>query len=374
MNKKTIITSVVAVVFVFGILGYFYLFKSNPSESKINEFYIEGSLRNNPKPLQDYFLSNVKTNKNDKNTKMAAYWIGHRFNDNGGDVKEIYDYIQSNPSLSFLNEAEQIYPKNFAELKEGKILKDSYAASYINLAYMEVLEKYGYADVAMLGTLANKYAEFAYYNRNLLANATSSDYVDIFNKLYVKNSEKSLSYFKKASPLIKEIIDGKDDITIDTDTRDVLVGINQYMLASAYYKSLGIDSGSVYDIDKLYMFADAFSKKNVPSLYHFTHYLYLVSLGLNGEIKLKTESYLDSVAYPITVLGDDKYVTKMILHSKWENSFYGKENLRMIGSHSGVFRNWLIKNSDSGWKETDFNKKLSSSSSATSSLNVKVKN
>lgn len=368
MNKKTIVVSAVAVVLVFGILGYFYVSRNNSSESKINQFYVESSLRDNPKPLQDYFLSNIKVNKNDKNTKMAAYWIGHRFNDNGGDVKEIYDYIHSNPALSFLNEAEQIYPNNFAELKEGKILKDSYAASYINLAYMEVLEKYGYADVAMLGTLANKYAEFAYYNKNSLKTATSSANIDIFNKLYLKNTEKSLLYFRKASPLVKEMVDNKDEVSVDIDTRDILVGVNQYMLASAYYKNLGINADSVYDIDTLYMFADTFSAKNVPTLYHFTHYLYLVSLGLTGEIKLKTEKSLDVVAYPITVLGNDKYVTKMLLHSKWENSFYGKENLRTIGSYSGVFRNWLIKNSDSNWKESDFNKKISSQVNNVSSV------
>ena len=114
-----------------------------------------------PKPLQNLFAEKVKKGVNDSDTKSAVYWITHRYFDNGGDIYEIYDFVESHPEVVFLKEAEKVYPTIFADIKERKVGNYTRDSLLALMAYYEVIDRYGYADIAVWGMAANKFAELA---------------------------------------------------------------------------------------------------------------------------------------------------------------------------------------------------------------------
>ncbi|MCF7843918.1 hypothetical protein K9M47_03395 [Candidatus Gracilibacteria bacterium] len=364
ISRKSVVVGVLAVI-VLCLSILFYLSKNGINENiqtahfeiddtAIDLMYEESSLKNNPKPLQDLFLSKIKNSENDKDTKMAAYWIVHRFFDNGGDAKEIYDYVQSNPALSFLNEAENVYPESFKDLKDGKIPVGTYAALYIALSYMEILDKYDYSDIAMLSTLSCKYAELAYFYKEMAKSATSTTVVDNHNNQRELALEKSQKYFHKTTDYINEIMESQGNLSKKIDKRDILVGVNQYFLAIAYYQNLKAPYASKYTKEELFTFASTYSEKEVPILYKFTSYLYAVALAKSGEIENRDSDYMDRLLSPFLRSNKETHVTKSILESKYKFHLYGRENLSQIGSHTSIFKKWLIENSNGNWVEGDF--------------------
>ena len=66
-----------------------------------------------------------------------------------GDIYEIYDCVNSTPSLGFLREAEAFAAKVFSGKYETDVPGSLPThALYAFLAYLETLEKYGYANGA----------------------------------------------------------------------------------------------------------------------------------------------------------------------------------------------------------------------------------
>ena len=113
---------------------------SSAEQKERSKAYFDSLLSNNPKELQNFFLNDIRNGVNDKYTKSDIYFITHRFFDNGGNIYEIYDYVEANPELTFLKEAENIYPGIFKLIKERKL--EPYATDsgyYAYLAYVEVI-------------------------------------------------------------------------------------------------------------------------------------------------------------------------------------------------------------------------------------------
>lgn len=329
-----------------------------------NNAYWQSLIENNPAPLQNLFVEDVKTGKNTKLTKSAVYFITHRYFDNGGNIYEIYDYVNSHPELVFLKEAEAIYPSTFKKIAEGTA-PSTYSGYGMHafLAYLEVLDKYGYADVAALGTLANQYAKIAddikKAPEQLPPSVNVSEYLQ-------KEINKSLLFAEKAKSDVVRIIEG--EITSnDIPDRDIVVGLNQYASALRYYEALGIDFASPKRAQEIFPFSTDYAKRLVPELYVFTSFLnastlLMVQPGATEEAR--------SVLAPVYNLEVKKgasngIIIDKILHSRLESpsyfpgtkvrdinrDIYGKNNVVSLAKAVPEFKAWLVSN---GWEEGDF--------------------
>jgi hypothetical protein len=318
---------------------------------------VDSHLYNKPQALRDLFESDVRNGINDQYTRSAAYWILHRYFDNGGNVYEIYDYIQSHPSLSFLNEAETIHPQYFQWLKAG-ITPKTYAtrAKYIVLAYLEVLDKHGYGNAASYGMLAHQYAFEAFYSKTF-----PSDFPDGFNHAEHRKLalEKSRYYTEKMRNEVADILDGKIT-TADMPARDLLLAVAQYGASLRYLERQGITIETPKTSKEAFAFATAFAKEKVPELYHFTSYLNASTLLLLPLTTTKEE--LRVALYPFYTFHLPKErrregnIIDRIINSRTQEydsiDMYGKANAIALAAHVPEFRDWLIAN---GWEKSDFN-------------------
>lgn len=360
--KRTII---VIIVFIFLIcLSYFYINYNNDGTKKnlddipkktayeSKELHYESSLANNPKPVQDMFLLKVKNNINDDVTKMSAYWVAHRYFDNGGDMTEIYDFVNAHEELSFLKEAEGIYPEIFKKFKEGNVKKNSYDSLYLFLAYLEVIEKYGYADIASLGTLSASYAQLAHYNKN--NTGTSSQLGGTNGSAFILTKDKSVKYFNLLYPDIDKLVDENMSGTFfnNIDVRDIVVGLNKYIIVTSYYDNLDIDYQSISKRDIVFEHAKSLSKKHIYNLYSTSMHDYAISLVLSGEINNKEDVYMCELLMPVTEPGNRN--GSLLLRVVRKEGVFGRDITSKLASRCFPFKKWLIFNSKGNWKESDF--------------------
>src|ERR1035437_752403 len=175
LQEKKMVSSRIMALGILGIIAIaiasfavFLQFKASEArkiDTQHLDAYYSGILKNNPAPLQNSLVADLQVGANDKYTKSDAYFVTHRFFDNNGNVYEIYEYVNSHPELAFLKEAEAIYPAIFKQIQNGTLPKTFVDRSYYAyLAYVEVLYKHGYTDIAAEGTLANEYAKLAYFD------------------------------------------------------------------------------------------------------------------------------------------------------------------------------------------------------------------
>lgn len=351
---------------------------------KINQTsYLKSFLKNDPKPLQESFSADITNGVNDKFTKSDAYFLTHRYFDNGGNVYEIYDYVNSHENLAFLKEAEQIYPGIFEQIKYKTLTPIPYSTPslYAILAYLEVLDNHGYADIAALGTLANQYAKTAYFIKRESeqrpggseaafpeANVTLS---------VIKEAENKAIHFEiKARDSMVKVFE-ENGISLDKAQRqlrperleqpkplknilphNLLVGLNQYAAALRYLEVTGTEI-SVIDspatADDLFALNMVIAKQFVPELEIFTSLLNASTFAL---ISPQSVSDLKVALRPILDLDTSKtkpqgIVLGIINAKEHPKGFdvYSKVNVAMLGTLVPEFKAWLISN---GWHEEDF--------------------
>lgn len=346
---------------------------------KNDEIYKKSLLENKPQYLQDELVIDVQNGVNDKFTKSDAYFIVHRYFDNGGNIYEIYDYVNSHPEMAFLKEAEKIYPDIFANIKSKTVpAHASITAIHALLAYLEVLDNHGYADIAALGTLANQYARTAYFvsvssKGNQTPAEMASSMVGIEGKksilFAIKARESFAGLIRDYSVASGSIIDtnnlnqlltSKDNLKkIDIVPHNLLVGLNQFASSLRYLKAAGFDPELVHSkvsANDIFAFNTVFAKKYVPELEIFTSLLdattlYLVSPDDVAALKVALQ--------PIINLGVFKkkqtdIVGKILGASKGslvDIDMYGKRNIATLGNTVPEFKKWLLSN---GWVESDF--------------------
>lgn len=375
-NRKAIalvLLLVLAVVLAVGLFRYFSIryqdsrdqeaidSRANASEDAFNASH----LRNSPTALQDLFLDDIRNGVNDKVTKSAIYFITHRFFDNGGNIYEVYDYVEAHPELEFLKEAEKIYPKWFGQLKRKEIPNVYTDRSlYIYLAYVEVLEKHGYADVAAVATAANQYIKTAYFNTTIAKEMPKKDgeYRAYFAK---RDAKKGAEFLKRASKGVTDIMDGKLTEK-DVMPRDILVGLNQYAAALRYLEALGRDvSSSPKPAKEIFEYTMEYAYRNVPALHHFTSLLNASTLAiLEGadprdvraalypilDFDMKGRVLPNSILYKViqsrseTVLPPERI-------GDTNMDIYSKRNTLRLARIVPEFETWLMSN---GWVESDF--------------------
>ncbi len=370
--KVVFISIFTLVVFFFISFGVFYLFEKDKANKiaqrdkayyesllQSDKAYYESLLQNKPEALQKSLVEDIKNGVNDAETKSAAYFITHRFFDNGGNIYEIYDYAENNPELSFLKEAEDIYPEAFLKLKDKKLSQIYNKESYdVYLAYVEVLYRHGYADIAGLATAANQYAGNAYFSKNQLEDE---------NGVYLKNVErdikKALEFLSASNDDVVKILEGKLTSS-DIPARDILVGLNQYSATLRYLEAIGVNTVSTKTSREIFTFAMDYSARFVVELNMFTSLINASTLAIldsstTEEIKValgpilgfdtkKSNSYKGSVIIKII---NSRFEQKLEGSNYVRMDIYSKRNVLLIASRVPEFKAWLMSN---GWIGSDF--------------------
>ena len=325
--------------------------------------YYESLLQNKPEALQRSLVEDIKSGVNDADTKSAAYFITHRFFDNGGNIYEIYDYVESHPELGFLKEAEDIYPEAFTRLKDKKLPQTYTEVSfYIYLAYVEVLYKHGYADIAGLATAANQYAGNTYFKVMRAPELPDEERSD-----YLKNAQrdikKALEFLSAANDDVVKIVEGKLTSS-DMPARDILVGLNQYAAALRYLEAMGVNATSTKTSREIFIFAMNYAPRFVLELNMFTS---LINASTLAILDSSTTEEMKTALGPILSFDTGKpnsykgSVIIKILNSRFEQKpegiiyrrmdIYSKSNVLLIASRVPEFKAWLLS---TGWTESDF--------------------
>ena len=330
--------------------------------------YREALVGNNPKPIQELFLQDIKNGVNDKYTKSDAYFILHRFFDNGGNIYEIVDYINSHEELSFFKEAAKIYPVVFARIKRKELpTRGGDSSSYAVLAAFEVLEKKGYANVASNATAANQYAKLGYFAK-LISTKHPTGIPGYIAKEIPLDIEKSLYFQKKSDDDIADILDNKNGIRESLEPRDILVALNQYAASLRALSALGIKYSSKKNPDEIFAFSTNYSKNVVPEFYLFTSLINATTLTYSKDDNGKR---IEVAMYPVFNFDtkgktiEKTSVIGRILFSREQKpiyfkgttiedeyyDIYGRRNIVTLAQKVPNFKKWLI---DNGWQESDF--------------------
>lgn len=317
-----------------------------------------------PKPLQDFFAKQVKDGENTNETKSAIYWITHRYFDNGGDIYEIFNFVEAHPEVAFLKEAETLYPSIFADIKNKKVTNFSRDSLLALLSYYEVIDRKGYGDIALWGIAANKYAELAQSAQRMHELDPEHVYEEGTPSLLKYRSEmidRSMHFVRRVQDFFAAhtLTTGRleDLLGIEMIPDDLLVGLNQYGAAIENLKFVGMVIHTPFEPGEIYIFNEALAKEKVPRLYFFTNYLYASSLVYGKD------ATVESVALPLARIVEYAETTSP---AEWRNSvtrvitakdtretggMYGYPAVKTLASLSPEFKNWLMKQ---GWTEADF--------------------
>jgi hypothetical protein len=270
-------------------------------------------------------------------------------------------------------EAEAIYPNVFVQIKNKKLPTTfTDRSNYAYLAYVEVLYKHGYTDVAAMGTIANQYAKMAFFNKAIAKEMSKN--AGAYRSYYSKrDAVKAGEFIVLTKPVVDDILSGKIT-TNDVTPRDVLVGLNQYAAAIRYveaYRFITLKNVSTSSIDHInekssaiFKFTTNLAYKDVPELRHFTALLNASTLAI---LPRSNPLEIREALYPIIDLDlkKTKIIQNSIIHkildSKHEPQpknigdsnldIYSKRNTLRLASMVPGFKKWLI---DNGWKEGDF--------------------
>ena len=320
---------------------------------------ITKSVSGDPRPLQDFMANQIASGVNDDATKAAVYWVAHRYFDNGGNIYEIYDFIETTPAVAFLKKAEAIYPEIFATIRTTEVRNWSYESLMALLAYYETIDRAGYADIGIWSTTANKYAEQAYKN---IPNANDTPEFAIERKKYFDMvASRSYGFLRKAHAFIvnKTMKTGTfEDLKGLPDTMlkdNILVGLNQYASAIQNLKGAGAEYPTGISPIDLFEFNSKYAEEFVPRLYLFTNYLYATALVYGGDATVETVALPlgRAVAYMREQNNEGPATIQRIINSKTsgESGVFQYSTTKKLAELSPEFKAWLM---DSGWTAADF--------------------
>lgn len=351
MNTKIkyIFFTIAVIAFVIAVIVYYRKqvtgIRNTEARLSIYKNVKQSVFDNDPSAIQTGFVNAVKDENNNEIVKTYAYWLTHRYADNGGNAREMYDFVNSHPELDFLKEAESLEPENFKKLVDGDIKNLTDEANSINLAYMLVLDKYNYLDIAGIANISSGYAKLAYNQKSIQGENKHEKYLAI-----------SEQYFTKAKDIIDNQIFNPDVINKNITDLDIVVGLNHYLFAHGL---LYMNTGTLINIDRhaIYKYAINLAREKAPSHKEFTVYLYLVS-----SMMIEPQSFRDydvvseDDLYLIALLKKDTPMSIKILQSKTEElaSPYNRNYIKKIAGLSLLLKQWLIVNSDGNWTEKDF--------------------
>lgn len=355
-------------------LLYFFVRKNDiipsPQVRVIDNAYMEQErtayrlVGTDPEPLQRMFDQDMQDGINDELTKSHVYFLMNRYFNNGGNIYEIYDYINSRPKLAFLKDASALYPAIF-QLIDDRALQPtaSPVSSLAYLAYLETLERNGYAGIALRGTGAHQYAQLAYIAQqepeilDPAVNATQ-------NILMKKN--KALFFAERAKRDVMPIFEGQAD---KIPARDKVVGLSHYAVALRYLKLLEVEFSSPKTAREIFVLCrQMIQRNNLPELAPFTGLLDASTLLFDAESSAdEVRQALD----PILVLNSrdtaqqnptimkiissknrvepaDSRLSSLIM---MRVGVFDRTNIIALAQRVPEFKQWLIT---AGWTEADF--------------------
>lgn len=338
--------------------------KSYPSAflDPSGERYRESLFKNNPDAVRDSFVAAVKRRGIDEWTQLDAYFFTHRYIDNGGNIYELYDFIDKNTELAFMKEAESIYPEVFTNIRDRRVpFTYSDQGIYAYLAYLEVLEKHGYANAAMLSTAANQYAKLAYYKKGIREEKSVGKlptYPDYTKAEIASDLKRGQFFYPKAEEATRVIMSAPE--RMDPAVLDAVYAGEQLGSAWRYFSGYGSAVDSEVSATEAFAFATRSASRGVPELYLY------VSLS-NASTALLVESTtpieLRNAIYPFLDIRDGRIkqsgIVEKVIRARIDPvgarfrdlDLYSRKNIAELGRRVPEFKSWLISN---GWKEQDF--------------------
>lgn len=312
---------------------------------------------------QSLFVQDVQNGVNDEFTKLYAYFVTNRYCSNNGNIYELYDYIKSHKNLVFLQKASSLYPYIFQLISSRTFApKSSPASTLAYLAYLEVFERSGYADMAMRSAAAHQYIQLAYFAQQHPETLNSG--INRVQNVFMKKN-KALFFAEAAKKDVALIFDGKIG---NTPELSQIIGLSHYAVTLRYFELMGEEFSSPKAADEIF----ALCKKMIQEkrLFHlspFVGFLDASTLLFSSEsdpyeIKQAFQPLLDiDLSLPIR----NSIVSRVLFSRKQAMVFSDKiqlsKNLRFgIFSQKHIvdlakkvpdFHAWLIAG---GWSQGDF--------------------
>ncbi len=327
--------------------------------------YYQSLFQDDPSIVQGRFLAAVESKTVDVGAKTDAYFVTHRYIDNGGDVYELYDFFNRYPELAFLNvEAAEIRPEVFKLIRERRapaVYSDQ--GMYAYLAYLEVLERHGYANVAMTSTAANQYAKLAFYKAGIRMEKSEgrlSTYPDYSLDEIASDVKKAQFFLKMAAEPVSWLVSGESSVaTGGVQSLDVFYAVEQYGSALRYLEAYGVSVKTKNTASEVFTFGTKFTRQELPALY-----LYL-SLSNAATLLLvdASQNEIRNALYPFFDIKSPEAkrsgIVERVIRARLEApkarfrdlDLYSKKKITELGRNVPEFKDWLISN---GWKEKDF--------------------
>jgi hypothetical protein len=312
---------------------------------------------------RSFFVDDVRNSVNDQHTKQSAYFVFQKYI-NSGNIYELYDYVNSHTELAFLKEAETLRPKDFERVRKKKTpFHYTDQGLYIYLAYLEILEKNGYANESILASLSYRYAQMAYYNRMITEDKLRGESLDypsytIDTRMY--DTERAVFFAKKADDAIRRAVNVEGEMNCSNLSPDLLGSVVQYASALRYFESLEVSFTSSETSGELFKDAMSCSHEFIPNLYLVTALtnaatLLLVPSSDAFEMRNAVFPFLD---YRVAENGSLPVIGRMLRsrveadHIRFmDMSIYSKQTMVSIAERVPDFKEWLMSN---GWGEADF--------------------
>lgn len=363
-EKKIVSAVVFSVVLILLIVSSFFVIKYHEEErgTRNKNLHKEKALISSPSEL---FLNDVRMGCSTTTlAKTHAYNFVSLYVNNGGNIYEIYDFVNEHEELAFLRVAESLYPEIFQQIKERDLpFTYSDQGLYAFLAYLEILDVNGYGGIAVDGTLSYYYSKFAYYMLMIIEDKKRGESLDYpaYSKEEIKKvSTKAVTFMRQADREANDILLNKDMAGKISSISD-FIGLIQYATALRYYNNISTPFLSKVSPEEIFSFVSQYARRGgVPDMY-FTGVLYDASTRVLAKKVDKVA--LEKVVMPLTELQAKSIATlpivKEIIASKYHSNTYRFADLgvtsykttRQIALYVPAFKAWLENN---GWYESDF--------------------
>ena len=361
---KFVVSFFLILLCVGGFVYYKTVFLPSIRVKNFNIAYTKDFSDGDSSLLKTFLVTDLRSGYNDRYTKTAAFLFVYQYFTNGGDPYEIFDYIHQHHELSFLNEAEIIYPKVFDDMKNRRV-KHVYSdkGMYVFLAYLETLEKHSYADYATQGFLVGQYAKMAFYKVMIQKDkaAGKSPTYPNYTKEEVDNDISRALYFINISKNeMSQIVTSTNISLNETQDSDLLLGLTEYASGLRYLTSLNVINNTEKNSSDIFSFVATKAYHDKNSFYFYASMANASTLLLSTST---TDQQIRNAVYPflnIDTHGEAaKGIIGTILRSKnngevlrfLDLNAYSRINLIAIAKRVPEFKGWLMVN---GWGKENF--------------------